>query len=140
MGIPQTVAAAATLLAAMATAVAAAYPDAPWSYANGPTGPAHWGELKPASEYSGCAAGVPHQSPINAPAKSLRAASGQSSLGDATVLHGSRLKLEPSAHSVHFECPETKEGSHYPHRCGVTHWDGREFHLRSVHVRCAACV
>lgn len=135
MGIPHTVAAAAALLATAATTVAAAHLDAPWSYASGPTGLAHWGELKPASEYSGCAVGVPHQSPINVPAKALRAASGRSSLGDATALHGTRLTLEPSAHSVHFECPEATEGRHHGHRCGVTHWDGREFHLSNVHVR-----
>lgn len=130
MGIPRTIAFAAALLAAAAATVSTAKADAPWSYANGPTGPAHWGELEPASEFAGCAVGVPHQSPINVPAKSLRSASGRSSLGDATALHGTRLSLEPSTHSVHFECPEATEGGH---RCGVTHWDGREFHLANVH-------
>lgn len=130
MGIHRTIAAAAALLATAATAVAAATADAPWSYAKGPTGPAHWGELQPASEYAGCAVGVPHQSPINVPARSLRSASGRSSLGDATTLHRTRLTLEPSTHSVHFECPEPKDGDA---PCGVTHWEGRRFHLANVH-------
>lgn len=136
MGIPRTIAAAAAMLAAAATTVAAAKTDAKWSYVNGPTGPAHWGELSPASEYAGCAVGVPHQSPINVPAKALRSTSGRSSLGDVTTLHHTRLTLEPSTHSVHFECPEAKAaGGHKPHLCGVTHWNGREFHLSNVHVR-----
>lgn len=136
MGIPHTIAAAAAILAAAATTVAAARTDAKWSYVNGPTGPAHWGELSPASEYAGCAVGVPHQSPINVPAKALRSKSGRLSLGDAATLHRTRLALVSSTHSVHFECPEAKEqGGHKPHHCGVTHWDGRAFHLKNVHVR-----
>jgi len=102
MGFTTTLAVAAALAIAAAPAATAHSPSAAaasWSD-SGPRGPPQWEYLLPASIFAMCAPSAPYPSPIDVPQRTLRAASGRSSVGDVARQEATRLTAEAVANGI----------------------------------------